>query len=184
MPQVKLESSRHAVSTATMCRSKSSLRPGPPAVACDEHGIGGEEAGEHDEVGEQEDPEAVADDDALRRGPLVPAIRAVADVPKLIGIARSGGASLTGVMPGSRARHAGRDPRLAPARVDPRDFLGRQLVLVHGRARRRRRRWQRRRRGRPPTSHQICQISAKPVTTAKKAVTKPVGLLRGISIGS
>ena len=32
--------------------------------------------------------------------------------------------------------------------------------------------------------HQMCQISAKPVTTAKKAMTKPVGLLRGISMGS
>jgi hypothetical protein len=33
-------------------------------------------------------------------------------------------------------------------------------------------------------SHQMCQISAKPITVAKKAQTKPVGLLRGISIGS
>ena len=33
------------------------------------------------------------------------------------------------------------------------------------------------------TIHQMCQISAKPITVAKKAQTKPVGLLRGISIG-
>ena len=32
--------------------------------------------------------------------------------------------------------------------------------------------------------HQMCQISAKPVTTAKKAMMKPVALLRGISMAS
>src|SRR5262249_10156808 len=32
--------------------------------------------------------------------------------------------------------------------------------------------------------HQMCQISAKPVTTAKKALTKPVGVFFGTSIGS
>ena len=32
--------------------------------------------------------------------------------------------------------------------------------------------------------HQMCQIRAKPVTTAKKALTKPVGLFFGTSIGS
>src|SRR6266704_1475563 len=32
--------------------------------------------------------------------------------------------------------------------------------------------------------HQMCQIRAKPVTTAKKALTKPIGLFLGISIGS
>ena len=32
--------------------------------------------------------------------------------------------------------------------------------------------------------HQMCQIIAKPMTTAKKAVTKPVALFFGISIGS
>src|ERR1700724_1802774 len=32
------------------------------------------------------------------------------------------------------------------------------------------------------TIHQICQISAKPITVAKNAQTKPVGELRGISM--
>src|SRR5882757_11527976 len=35
-----------------------------------------------------------------------------------------------------------------------------------------------------PAIHQMCQISAKPVTTAKNAVMKPVALFFGISIGS
>ena len=34
------------------------------------------------------------------------------------------------------------------------------------------------------TSHQMCQMSAKPSKNAKIAVTKPVGELRGISIAS
>src|SRR6266702_6704426 len=33
-------------------------------------------------------------------------------------------------------------------------------------------------------SHQMCKIIAKPMTTAKKAVTKPVALFFGISTGS
>ncbi len=33
------------------------------------------------------------------------------------------------------------------------------------------------------TSHQMCQIIPKPTIVAKNAQTKPVGLLRGISIG-
>ena len=32
------------------------------------------------------------------------------------------------------------------------------------------------------TIHQMCQISAKPMTVAKNAQTKPVGELRGISM--
>ena len=36
---------------------------------------------------------------------------------------------------------------------------------------------------REPAIHQMCQIRAKPVTTAKNAVTKPVALFFGISIG-
>src|SRR3979411_821396 len=35
-----------------------------------------------------------------------------------------------------------------------------------------------------PAIHQMCQIRAKPVTTAKNAVMKPVALFFGISIGS
>src|SRR5580658_6835262 len=35
-----------------------------------------------------------------------------------------------------------------------------------------------------PKSHQMCQMRAKPVSTAKNAVMNPVGLLRGASIGS
>src|SRR6516165_11617120 len=34
-----------------------------------------------------------------------------------------------------------------------------------------------------PAIHQMCQIRAKPVTTAKNAVTKPTGLFLGTSIG-
>ena len=37
---------------------------------------------------------------------------------------------------------------------------------------------------RAPAIHQMCQISAKPVTTAKNALTKPIALFFGISIGS
>ena len=35
-----------------------------------------------------------------------------------------------------------------------------------------------------PTSHQMCQISAKPMMVAKKAQMKPTGLLRGMSMAT
>jgi hypothetical protein len=38
--------------------------------------------------------------------------------------------------------------------------------------------------GPPPAIHQMCQIRAKPLTTAKNTVMKPVALFFGISIGS
>ena len=64
-PQVKLDSSRHAVSSADIAQ----IEQIPPARAArgriHQHRVGREERGEHDDVAEQEDPEAVANDDAL-----------------------------------------------------------------------------------------------------------------------
>ena len=65
MPQVKLESSRQAVSIATIVEVKQLLPARPAGRLSGQHRVGREERGEHDDVAEQEDPEAVADDDAL-----------------------------------------------------------------------------------------------------------------------
>ena len=75
-----------------------------------------------------------------------------------------------------------RAARAAVGAVDARDLVGRNDVLVavapgehdEGREGADERR--------APTIHQMCQISAKPMMVAKNAQTKPVGLLRGISI--
>ena len=67
--------------------------------------------------------------------------------------------------------------------VDARDFIRRNLVFVvvapgeHHEGR------EGADRSRAMTIHQMCQISAKPMMVAKNAQTKPVGELRGISIG-
>src|SRR5207302_2310556 len=125
-----------------------------------------EQPREHDHVAEDEDPEAVSDDNA-RRG------RAAAAPP-----AREPGWDRV-----DRCyRHATR-PRPSRARSIraisaagiscSRFSLQPNTRTVIAAARRPR-----------ITIHQMCQISAKPVTTAKNAVTKPVGLLRGISIVS
>ena len=147
-----------------------------------EHRIGRVESREQDEVGEQEDPEAVGGDDALRRGALLAAVvvarcRACAD--------RASASRCIGTR--CDARLAALDEReRGPARrsrVDPRDLVGRQLVfgmVAPGEDDEGREGADEPDRS---TIHQMCQISAKPVTTAKKATTKPVGLLRGISIG-
>src|SRR6185312_826359 len=43
-------------------------RRGPASIVLEEHRVRCEERREHDDVGEQKDPEPVPDDDALRRG--------------------------------------------------------------------------------------------------------------------
>ena len=129
-PQVKLESRRHAVSIATLCRSNRSLPLGPPAVSFDQHRIGGEERREHHDVAEQEDPEAVADDDALRGGARVVENRRgrgrAAPLAPTVAVVR---ACLEG-------RHEqglrGRErlaPRAPVGAVDARDLFGRNLVF-------------------------------------------------------
>ncbi len=75
MPQTKLDSSRSAVSHPTVVRLKSCCRPRPSGGRLREHGIGRIEPRKHDEVGEEEDPEAVSGDDALRRWPREAAVR-------------------------------------------------------------------------------------------------------------
>jgi hypothetical protein len=70
MPQVKLDASRHAVSM---------FRAGRPTRGlADQNGVGRKEGGEHDDVAEQEDPEAVADHDPFRRGAAVGSCSGVA----------------------------------------------------------------------------------------------------------
>ena len=65
-PQVKLDSSRNAVSIATLLQVEQLAPLGPPAVCPEQHRIGREEGREHHDVAEQENPEAEAGHDALR----------------------------------------------------------------------------------------------------------------------
>ena len=61
------------VSIKTLRRSNSSYPVGPPAVLPRQDRKGREQRREHDHVAEDEDPESVSDDDALRRRPAAAA---------------------------------------------------------------------------------------------------------------
>ena len=135
------------------------LRSGAAIARLDQHCIGGKETGEENDVGEDEDPEAVADDDALRRraaGAVAGVLRHArrGRVPDMVGIAAGaqrvlGSAQRTpAVTPAVTAGAA--EPRCARRGWRDRDgpLPRRESGPHHGHARRRRRRWRKRRRGR------------------------------------
>ena len=180
-PQAKLDSRRKAVSNRDDVEVKQIPTARPAGGLVHQHRIGGEERRKHHDVAEQEDPEAVADNDALLgefgeldagadgapADPSPPRPTAVVRAAMLIRQAPSGRAP-SGARRGSRGRCA-RPPRP-------------ECDIRCGRARRRRRTWRRRRRTPEAASHQICQMRAKPRMAAKKAQTKPVALFLGISM--
>src|SRR6516225_9938866 len=130
-----------------------------------EHGIACKQRREHHDVTQQEDPEPKAGDDPLGRGTSLTDIKqfAPADCIHLncdvhsdtsTGCARSNRpTSSAGISTSSLVRNM-KASNVAAAPRSPKAAI-----------------------------HQICQIRAKPVTTAKNAVTKPTGLFLGTSIG-
>src|SRR5665213_4166542 len=160
------------------------LRPIRPARGrADQNGVGGEKRREHHDVAEQENPEPVGNDDPLRRRPALTssagmAMPTAAAEPMGVGVigrvghrghvARPASASSAwrsatlarstrstssaGITYSTSSRHAN-TTKVAKAPIAP-----------------------------AATSHQMCQISAKPMMVAKKAQTKPVGEFLGISM--
>src|SRR6516162_3949711 len=130
-----------------------------------EHGIACKQRREHHDVTQQEDPEPKASDDPLGCGTRLTDIKqfALADCIHLncdvhseisTGCARSNRpTSSAGISTSSFVRNMKASNVTAAPRTP-------KLAI-----------------------HQMCQIRAKPVTTAKNAVTKPTGLFLGTSIG-
>ena len=147
----------------TLRRSNSSRPVGPPAVCAGQHRIGREQRREHDDVAEQEQPEAVGDDDRVEAGPPPPAP----------GTSSVGSALRTVASCSCAPLHAA-EARVPSARSRAAETSISAIVAPaeHQRATKR---------ARKPTiaSHQMCQISAKPPIKAKKAMTTPTALLRG-----
>src|SRR5262249_36139836 len=130
-----------------------------------EHCVRGEESSKHYDVAQDEDPEAVGDHDPFRRRPRLADVQRRFAARRIdgngvhaansVGCPRSKSAMrLEGISISSVRRNANASTAANPPRT--------------------------------PTvaSHQMCQIREKPTTTAKNALTKPIGLLFGISIGS
>ena len=148
----------------TLRRLNSSAPVGPPAVLLRQDRIGREQRREHDHVAEDEDPEPISDDDALRGRP------AAAQPAREFGW-NHGWSSIdcvdchAGCLTSSGPFHlrnfGGRDFVFtldAPAGSQHHDDCGDQKLRI--------------------ASHQMCQISEKPKERRQEAVTKPTGLLR------
>ena len=69
MPQVKLENSRHIVSSSDVAAVEQLQPVGPAGGVVGQHGIGREQGREHHDVAQQEQPEAEAGDDSIGAGP-------------------------------------------------------------------------------------------------------------------
>src|SRR5438270_6258288 len=132
-----------------------------------EHRVSGKDRRKHHDVAQEEYPEAVADDDPLCSGTdlactrdcLVPnlIINCNSDIHTTISVwctCSNRAICSAGILISSSLRNA-KASMVINAPIVP-----------------------------TPAIHQMCQIRAKPVTTAKNAVMKPVALFFGISIGS
>src|SRR6476646_2936899 len=147
-----------------------------------QHGIGCEQTGEDTDVGQKKQPEAVTHDQTFGRR------SAAAMSPRQIGPAM---AEAIGILDGDEAvcHSHGAAPTSSSCRTArlarSRRATSSAGMIYSGTSRQA----NTTKVAYAPTSptiisHQMCQISAKPMKVAKKAQTKPVGLLRGISIGS
>src|SRR5580698_1843173 len=96
------------------------LRPGTAGCGMRQHRVGCIEAGKQNEIGQQENPEAVAGDDAVGRRSFVAAVRLV--VTKLVRIVLRPlfryGRPDTGFASFDKT-----DTRLTPLVIDPGDFV-------------------------------------------------------------
>src|SRR6185436_3311073 len=125
--------------------------------AVGQHGVGGEQAGEHHDVAQQEQPEAEAGDDLDRRRSALGEghFALVAGSPHVfrqahVDRSRSSAASCSGGISTSRSMI---QPWLRAATSRPTNPM--------------------------IASHQMCQTSAKPPIEVKKAIATPTALLRG-----
>src|SRR5215469_10138856 len=173
----RIDSQAHQPTGVAGEQEKSSLHRGVALIkqlsggrtACSrfyEHGITRKQRREHHDVAQQEDPEPKAGNDPLGCGTRLTDIKqfALADCIHLncnvhgdtsTGCARSNRpTSSAGISTSSFVRNMKASNVTAAPRTPK------------------------------PAIHQMCQIMAKPVTTAKNAVTTPTGLFLGTSIGS
>ena len=147
----------------------------PPSARAARHRL--RRSREHHHVAEQEDPEAVAGNDPLRRRAVVHGRRA----RRRLGCMSVD--AMRSLRPSRRSPHSVMRPRRAATLARSIRATSSAGITYSS--------WSRQanttkvgERADVPaaTIHQMCQISAKPMMVAKNAQTKPVGELRGISM--
>src|SRR5882757_7626434 len=132
-----------------------------------EHRVSGKDRRKHHDVAQQEDPEAVADHDPLCSGTGLACTRPCL-VPNLI-INCNGDVhtAISAWFACSKRAICSAGISISSSLRNAKASMVRKIPIAPA-----------------PAIHQICQIIAKPLTTAKNAVTKPTALFFGISIGS
>src|SRR6266478_4686239 len=133
-----------------------------------EHRVSGEERREHDDIAQEEYPEAVANHDPLGRRTGLAGIRPrfVTDLT-LVNCNSDIHTAISAWFACSNRAICSAEISISSSLRNAKASMVRKIPIAPA-----------------PAIHQMCQISAKPVTTAKNAVMKPAALFFGISIGS
>src|SRR5712692_365029 len=132
-----------------------------------EHRVTGKDRREHHDVAQQEYPEAVANHDPLCSGPGLACTRPRL-MPNLISNCNSDvHTAISAWFACSNRAICSAGTSISFSSRNAKASMVRKIPIAP-----------------TPAIHQICQISAKPLTTAKNAVMKPVALFFGSSIAS
>src|ERR1700754_5023697 len=132
-----------------------------------EHRVTGEDRRKHHDVAQEEDPEAVANHDPLCCGPGLTCTRPRLVTDLIINCDSDVHTAISAWFACSKRAICSAGISISSSLRNAKASMVRKIPIAP-----------------TPAIHQMCQISAKPLTTAKNAMTKPVALFFGISIGS
>src|SRR5713226_935234 len=132
-----------------------------------EHRVGGKDRRKHHDVAQEEDPEAVANYDPLCRGTGLTCTRPRLVTNLIINCNSDVHTAISAWFACSKRAICSAGISISSSLRNAKAIMVRKIPIAPA-----------------PAIHQMCQISAKPVTTAKNAVMKPVALFFGTSIGS
>src|SRR6267154_4086964 len=132
-----------------------------------EHRVGGKDRRKHHDVAQQEDPEAVANDDPLGSGTGFTCTRPRLVTNLIINCDSDVHTAISAWFACSKRAICSAGISISSSSRNAKASMVRKMPIAPA-----------------PAIHQMCQIIAKPLTTAKNAVMKPVALFFGTSIGS
>src|SRR4051812_39504887 len=131
------------------------------------HRVSGEDRRKHHDVAQEEDPEAVADYDPLCSGAGLACTRPCLVTNLIINCNSDVHTAISAWCACSNRAICSAGTSISSSLRNAKASMVRKIPIAP-----------------TPAIHQMCQIIAKPLTTAKNAMMKPVALFFGISIGS
>src|SRR5882757_7603596 len=132
-----------------------------------EHRVGGKDRRKHHDVAQEEDPEAVANHDPLCSGTGLACTRLRLVTNLIINCNGDVHTAISAWFSCSKPAICSAGISISSSLRNAKASMVRKIPIAPA-----------------PAIHQICQIIAKPLTTAKNAVMKPTALFFGISIDS